>query len=103
MSEMTNQETDTALLLENELKRRVREVARIEMAAVVHEVITEKFNAKKAEIMTEIMLAVGKALQVIEKEGRTPLWEGPPPTEMFGLTKEDLNTHMINKHVTAEN
>jgi len=53
--------------------------------------------------MTEIMLAVGKALQVIEKEGRTPLWEGPPPTEMFGLTKEDLNTHMINKHVTAEN
>jgi len=40
MSEMTNQETDTALLLENELKRRVREVARIEMAAVVHEVIT---------------------------------------------------------------
>ena len=103
MSEMTNQETDTALLLENELKRRVKEVTRAEMAAVVHEVIAEKFNAKKAEIMTEIMLSIGKALRQIEQEERKPLWEGRPPTEMFGLTKEDLNTHMINNHVTAEN
>lgn len=102
MSEMTNQETDTALILENELKRRVSAVVRSELAGTVHQIVRKELDAYKNEMMTEIMLAVGKALQVIEKEGRTPLWEGPPPTDMFGLTKEDLNTHMINSYVTAE-
>jgi hypothetical protein len=103
MNEMTNQETDTALILENELKRRVSAVVRSELAGTVHQIVKKELDTYKNEMMTEIMLSIGKALQQIEKEGRTPLWEGPPPTEMFGLTKEDLNTHMINNHVTAEN
>ena len=100
MSEITNTETDTALLLENELKRRVKEVTRAEMAAVVHEVIAEKFNAKKAEIMTEIMLAVGKALHMIDKEERRPLWEAKP--EDFNLTAKDMETqddYQLNKEL----
>jgi len=103
MNEMTNQETDTALILENELKRRVSAVVRSELAGTVHQIVKKELDTYKNEMMTEIMLSIGKALQQIEKEGRTPLWEGQPPTEMFGLTKEDLNTHMINNHLTAEN
>ena len=77
-------------MLENELKRRVREVAKAEMAITVHEVIAEKFNAYKNEMMTEIMLSIGKALQQIEKEERKPLWESKP--EDFNLTAKDMET-----------
>jgi len=41
----------------------------------------------------EICIAVGKTIQVADREGRTPLWE-TDLTE-FGLTKEQLNSHMI--------
>ena len=72
---MTNQETDTALILENELKRRVKEV----LGTIVHQVVREKmdeaFAAQKANMMLEVSIAVGKMLRVVEEEGRNPLWE----------------------------
>ena len=92
---MTNQETDTALILENELKRRVTEV----LGTIVHKVVRERleaeFAAQKANMMMEISIAVGKMLRVVEEEGRNPLWTATP--EEFGLKKEDLNSHMITK------
>lgn len=92
---MTNQETDTALILENELKRRVTEV----LGTVVHKVVREQmkaqFTEQKANMMMEISVAIGKMLRVVEEEGRNPLWTATP--EEFGLKKEDLNTHMLTK------
>ena len=95
MTQMTNQETDTALILENELKRRVREVVRDVVQGVIAEQMREKFAQEKANMLMEVCIAVGKNLQVIENEGRKPLWEATP--EEFGLTRESLNTHHIEK------
>jgi uncharacterized membrane protein len=92
---MENQETDTALILENELKRRVIEV----LGTVVHKVVREQmkaqFTEQKANMMLEISVAIGKMLRVVEEEGRNPLWTATP--EEFGLKKEDLNTQMLTK------
>lgn len=95
MNKMTNQETDTALILENELKRRVNEVVERIVVNIVGKIIHEELNKYKAEMMMEISIAIGKSLKVVENEGRKPLWEATP--EEFGLTKEDLNTHNIGK------
>ena len=94
MSEMTNKETDTALILENELRRRVSVVVKSELVGTVHEIVKKELDSYKNEMMTEIMLSIGKALRQIEKEERKPLWESKP--EEFGLTHENLNTHMID-------
>lgn len=99
MNEMTNQETDTALILENELTRRVREVVDKVVTNIVGKVIQQELNKYKAEMMLEVSISVGKMLQVIENEGRKPLWEAD--LKEFGLTKEDLNTHHIEKVTNA--
>ena len=43
MNEMTNEQTDTALILENELKRRVKEVA----VRIVQDIVSAYENAPK--------------------------------------------------------
>lgn len=101
MNAMTNQETDTALILENELQRRVKQV----LAGVVHDVVGEaiakRFAAQKHEMLMELTLSIGKMFKVIEEEGRKPLWEATP--EEFGLTKKDLATHALGRKENSEN
>ena len=93
MTQMTNEETDTALILEGELKRRVTEV----LGQIVHNVVRREmqtqFAEQKSNMLMEISIAVGKMMRVMEEEGRNPLWEANPAE--FGLTREDLNTHSI--------
>ena len=93
MSEMTNQETDTALILENELKRRVREVVGQVAQEIVRKEMREMFIQQKDSMLMEVSITVGKHLRLIENEGRKPLWEATP--EEFGLTNESLNTHHL--------
>ena len=95
MNAMTNEETDTALILEGELKRRVREVVDRVVVDIVGKVIHQELNKYKAEMMLEVSIAVGKMLQVVENEGRRPLWEATP--EEFGLTRDELNSQHIEK------
>lgn len=97
MTQMTNQETDTALILEGELKRRVKEVLGSVVHTVVQEQMKQAFANQKAEMLMEVSIAVGKMLRVVEEEGRRPLWEATP--EEFGLAREDLNSHMMNKEL----
>ena len=99
MNEMTNQETDTALILENELKRRVREVVQQVAYEIVRKEMREAFVKQKETMLMEVSLTVGKHLLLIENEGRKPLWEATP--EEFGLTRENLNTHMLDNMRTA--
>jgi hypothetical protein len=101
MNAMTNQETDTALILENELKRRVNEVVERVVVDMVGKIIQQELNKYKAEMMLEISIAIGKSLKVVENEGRKPLWEATP--EEFGLTKEDLNSHALGRFDTELN
>lgn len=99
MTQMTNQETDTALILENELKRRVEEVVRSSVGPIIKEEVRKIFIEQKDSMLMEVSITVGKTLQVIENEGRKPLWESTP--EEFGLTREDLNTQHIEKMTYA--
>jgi hypothetical protein len=85
---MENEQLDAALILEGELKRRCNEIVERVVVNMVGSVIHQELNKYKAEMMLEVSIAVGKMLQVVENEGRRPLWEATP--EEFGLTHEDL-------------
>ena len=50
MNTMTNQETDTALILEGELQRRVKEVVERVVVNIVGKIIHEEFNKYKGTI-----------------------------------------------------
>ena len=78
MNQMTNEETDTALILENELKRRVREVASGIVAEQVDAAMHRRFTHEKEKMLMEISIKIGQMLQTIEKEGRQPLWVTGP-------------------------
>ena len=85
MAQMTNQETDTALILEGELKRRVREIVEPLVVDMVRRIIREELCKNKAEMMLEVAVSVGKMLRVVEQEGRKPLWEND---ELSAITKD---------------
>ena len=85
MAQMTNQETDTALILEGELKRRVREIVEPLVVDMVRRIIREELSKHKAEMMLEVAVSVGKMLRVVEQEGRKPLWEND---ELSAITKD---------------
>ena len=85
MTQMTNQETDTALILEGELKRRVREIVEPLVVDMVRRIIREELSKHKAEMMLEVAVSVGKMLRVVEQEGRKPLWEND---ELLAITKD---------------
>ena len=93
MNQMTNQETDTALILENELKRRVQDVVGQIAYDIVRKEMREEFRKQKEAMLMEISIAIGKNLRLIENEGRKPLWESTP--EEFGLTSAIFNTSHI--------
>ena len=86
MSEMSNQETDTALILENELKRRVREVALEIVRAEIRKEVKQIFTDQKDSLMFEISVKIGQMLKLIQEEDRKPLWEAN--FEDFKLVKE---------------
>ena len=92
---MTNQETDTALILEGELKRRVTEILGQVVHSAVRKEMEKQFIEQKGHMLMEISIAVGKMMRVMEEEGRNPLWQATP--EEFGLTPKDLKTHHIGK------
>jgi hypothetical protein len=89
MNAMTDQETDTALILENELQRRVSGIVERVVVNMVGKIIQQELNKYKTEMMMEVSIAIGKSLQVIENEGRKPLWEATP--EEFTHLKKDQN------------
>jgi hypothetical protein len=90
---MTNQETDTALILEGELKRRVREVASDIIREAVAEAIKQEMAKNKHDMLMEVSIKVGQMLRGIEKDGRQPLWvSGPETMNQFGLSVDSLTT-----------
>tara|TARA_R110000868_G_scaffold251901_1_gene508619 strand:+ start:1015 stop:1272 length:258 start_codon:yes stop_codon:yes gene_type:complete len=85
MNQMTNEETDTALILEGELKRRVKEIVERVVVNMVGKIIHEELNKYKSEMMLEVAVSVGKMLRVVEQEGRKPLWENDG---LLAITKD---------------
>ena len=91
--QMPNDEVDTALILEGELKRRVSQIVEKVVVNMVGKIIHQELNKYKAEMLMEVSINVGKMLKMIENEGRKPLWEATPAE--FGLTHEELNRSSI--------
>ena len=85
MNQMTNEETDTALILEGELKRRVKEVVERIVVNMVGKIIHEELNKYKSEMMLEVAISVGRMLRLVDQEGRKPLWEN---AEISAITKD---------------
>ena len=78
---------DTALILENKLRERVRAVARQLIVAEVSEQIRNVFTKQKEEMMLEIAMKLGEMLHGIEKEGRVPLWRKSSFDDVFDGVK----------------
>jgi hypothetical protein len=93
--QMPNEEIDTAIILEGEIKRRVAQVVEKVVVNMVGKIIHEELNKYKAEMLMEVSINVGKMLRVVENEGRKPLWESTP--EEFGLTREELNRSSMGR------
>ena len=85
MNQMTNQETDTALILEGELKRRVKEILEPLVADMARKIIREELNKYKSEMMLEVAISVGRMLRLVDQEDRKPLWEN---NAISGITKD---------------
>ena len=79
---MTNEETDTALILEGELTRRVKGVVEPIVVNMIGKIIHEELNKYKAEMMLEVAISVGRMLRSIDQEGRKPLWENDAISEI---------------------
>ena len=60
---------------------------------VIGKTIHEELDKYKQEMIMEICIAVGRTIQVADKQGRAPLWETDPAE--FGLGEAELNSHMI--------
>ena len=93
--QIPDDDLDTALILEGELKRRVKEVVEKVVVNMVGKIIHQELNKYKAEMLMEVSINVGRMLKMMENEDRKPLWESTPAE--FGLTHKELNTHMIKK------
>jgi hypothetical protein len=93
--QIPNEEIDTAIILEGEIKRRVAQVVEKVVVNMVGKIIHEELNKYKAEMLMEVSINVGKMLRVVENEGRKPLWESTP--EEFGLTRDELNRSHMEK------
>ena len=83
--EFINKESKLSRFIGNSIERTVVDV----IGRTVH----EELDKYKQQMIMEICLAVGKTMQVADKQGRTPLWETDPAE--FGLGEADLNSHMI--------
>ena len=95
--ELNQEAVDSALILENRLQERVAKIVEKVVVNMIGKEIHAALNKEKQALLTEIIMTVGKSLQVIEKEGRKPLLEATP--EEFGFKPQELNSHMIGNKV----
>ena len=89
--EFINKESKLSRFIGNYIERTV--------VNVIGRTVHEELDKYKQQMIMEICLAVGKTMQVADKQGRTPLWETDPAE--FGLGEADLNSHMIEGNINA--
>jgi hypothetical protein len=100
MSEDTNA-VDMAVILEGRIKERVSELLLPMVERVVVNIIgkelVRQWDENKQKMQMEIAIQLGKILKQAEDDNRKPLWDSKP--EEFGLTANDLNSHMMGKEI----
>lgn len=90
MSDELDQEAvDSAIILENKIRDRVRAIVQQEIAIAADRLVREAFSNYKKEMMLEISISIGKMLRVADEEERKPLWE----TDLKELGFEPVSDH----------
>lgn len=100
MSEEFDQEAvDSAIILENKIKERVRDIVGIEVAKAADRLVREAFSTYKKEMMLEMSITIGKMLRVVDEEERKPLWETDLKELGFGPVSDYHALHKDPKAV----
>ena len=97
MEELDQESVDAAIILENKIRERVSEIVRHEVDKTVVNIIGKVFKQQQEAMMMEIAIKIGQIMRTTDNEQRKPLWESKP--EDFGLTTEELNSHMLGKDI----
>jgi len=99
MSEEFDQEAvDSAIILENKIKDRVKVIVQQEVTAAADKLVREAFHTYKKEMMLEMSITIGKMLRVVDEEERKPLWE----TDLKELGFEPVSDyHALHKDPKA--
>ena len=98
--ELDQQAIDSAILLENRIRERVREEAGYAIRSTVETEVRRLFSEHKGAMLMEITTSINQMLKNFVAEERKPLWESTP--EEFGLSKEDFKPHGLQPDKTGE-
>jgi predicted transcriptional regulator len=96
-NEITQEGLDSAILLENRIRERIREETNHILKELVASEVRKLFLDHKGVLLMEITTSINQMLRGFIDEKRKPLWESTP--EELGLSRDDLNKHMLGKDI----
>jgi hypothetical protein len=95
MEELDQAAVDSAIILENKIRERIREELKYILDATVREQVNKMFREQKGSLVMEVTASINQMLRSFIEQERKPLWESTP--EEFGLTHEELNRSSMRR------
>ena len=95
MEELDQAAVDSAIILENKIRERIREELKYILDATVREQVNKMFREQKGSLVMEVTASINQMLRSFIEQERKPLWESTP--EEFGLTHEELNRSTMRR------
>lgn len=95
MKELDQAAVDSAIILENKIRERIREELKYTLGATVREQVSEMLRREKGSMIMEVTASINQMLRSFVEQERKPLWESTP--EEFGLTHEELNRSSMRR------
>ena len=95
MEELDQAAVDSAIILENRIRERIREELRHVLDSTVRQQVNEILRREKGSLVMEVTASINQMLRGFIEQERKPLWESTP--EEFGLKHEDLNRSSIRR------
>lgn len=75
MEELSNQDINAAIILENRVNERIREAIRHDVRKIVVELVNELMRREKGAMIMEVTTSLNQMLKSFVDERRKPLWE----------------------------
>ncbi len=97
MEELDQAAIDSAIILENRIRERIREELKHVLDSTVRQQVNEMLRREKGSLVMEVTASINQMLRGFIEQERKPLWESRP--EEIGLSPQDLNTHMLGKDI----
>ena len=95
MEELDQAAVDSAIILENRIRERIREELKYVLDSTVRQQVSEILRREKGSLVMEVTASINQMLRGFIEQERKPLWESTP--EEFGLKHEDLNRSSIRR------